>query len=45
MDILTTLQLYLSARVWSPYLVGIGILSWLAFLLANSPIGVSTALS
>ncbi len=30
---------------WSPYLVGagIGVLSWLAFLLSNKPIGCSTA--
>lgn len=47
MDLAATLQTYLSARVWSPYLVGIGIgiVSWLAFLLANHPIGVSTALA
>ena len=47
MDILAKLQLYLSARAWSPYLVGIGIgiLSWLAFLPSNHPIEVSTALS
>ncbi|MGI5832761.1 MAG: YeeE/YedE thiosulfate transporter family protein [Thermoguttaceae bacterium] len=38
MDIFTTPQ-------WSPYAVGIGIgvLSWLAFLLSNKPIGCSTA--
>jgi hypothetical protein len=36
---------FLRATTWSPYLVsiGIGILSWLAFLLSNKPIGVSTA--
>lgn len=47
MDIIATLQAYLSAKVWSPYLVGsgIGILSWLAFLLADHPLGVSTALA
>lgn len=30
---------------WSPYLVGagIGVLSWLSFLLSNKPIGCSTA--
>ena len=30
---------------WSPYVVGagIGVLSWLAFLLSNKPIGCSTA--
>ncbi len=30
---------------WSPYIVGagIGVLSWLAFLLSNKPIGCSTA--
>lgn len=35
----------LTARRWSPYLVGagIGILSWLSFLLSDSAIGVSTA--
>lgn len=45
MDLLTTIETYLSAKVWSPYLVGvgIGILSWLAFLLSNHPLGVSTA--
>jgi len=33
------------AVVWSPYLVGVGIgaLSWLAFLLSDKPIGCSTA--
>ena len=47
MDIAATIEAYLSATLWSPYLVGIGIgiLSWLAFLLANRPIGVSTALA
>jgi uncharacterized protein len=32
---------------WNPYLVGVGIgvLSWLAFGLANEPLGISTALS
>jgi hypothetical protein len=36
---------FLTARRWSPYLVGvgIGILSWLSFLLSDSAIGVSTA--
>jgi uncharacterized protein len=36
---------YLFASLWSPYLVGagIGILCWLAFLLSDHPIGVSTA--
>ncbi len=35
----------LSAARWSPYAVGIGIgmLSWLAFLLSNKPLGCSTA--
>jgi hypothetical protein len=34
-------------RRWSPYAagIGIGILSWLAFLLSNHPLGVSTALA
>lgn len=38
MDIFTTPR-------WSPYAVGIGIgvLSWLAFLLSNKPLGCSTA--
>ncbi len=45
MEILQTLSHYLSASIWSPYLVGtgIGILCWLAFLLSDHPIGVSTA--
>jgi len=36
---------WLSMEQWSPYLVGIGIgiLSWLAFLLSDKPIGCSTA--
>jgi hypothetical protein len=36
---------WLKAQQWSPYLVGagIGILSWLAFLLSDHPIGCSTA--
>ena len=40
-------QTVLSASTWSPYLVGIGIgvLSWLTFLLSNHPLGVSTALA
>lgn len=35
----------LTAVRWSPYVVGIGIgiLSWLAFLLSNKPLGCSTA--
>ncbi|MDP8236771.1 MAG: YeeE/YedE thiosulfate transporter family protein [Candidatus Erginobacter occultus] len=35
----------ITASAWSPYLVGvgIGILSWLTFLLSNHPLGVSTA--
>jgi uncharacterized protein len=37
----------MTAALWSPYLVGagIGILSWLVFLLCNHPLGVSTALA
>ncbi|NNE91005.1 MAG: YeeE/YedE family protein [Verrucomicrobiales bacterium] len=37
----------LSQKAWNPYLVGIGIgvLSWLAFLLVNKPIGMSTEIS
>jgi uncharacterized membrane protein YedE/YeeE len=36
---------WLRMEEWSPYLVGIGIgiLSWLAFLLSDKPIGCSTA--
>ena len=36
---------WLTAAHWSPYVVGagIGILSWLAFLLSDKPIGCSTA--
>lgn len=36
---------WLLMRNWSPYVVGagIGVLSWLAFLLSNKPIGCSTA--
>lgn len=32
---------------WSPYLIGagIGVLSWLAFVIVNNPIGITTALS
>jgi uncharacterized membrane protein YedE/YeeE len=32
---------------WSPYLIGagIGVLSWIAFAVANNPIGITTALS
>ena len=37
----------LTAARWSPYAVGvgIGILSWIAFLLSNKPLGCSTAFS
>jgi len=37
----------LSMVRWSPYVAGIGIgmVSWLAFLLSNKPLGCSTALS
>lgn len=37
----------LTRTAWNPYLVGIGIgvLSWLAFLLVNKPIGMSTEVS
>ena len=36
---------WLSMKQWSPYVVGtgIGVLSWLAFLLSDKPIGCSTA--
>jgi len=36
---------FLTQASWSPYLVGfgIGVLSWLAFLFSNHPLGVSTA--
>ena len=32
---------------WSPYLIGagIGVLSWIAFVVANNPLGITTALS
>jgi hypothetical protein len=30
-------------KSWSPYVVGIGVLSWFAFATANHPLGVSTA--
>ena len=38
---------WLSMGRWSPYLVGIGIglLSWVAFLLSDRPLGCSTAFS
>ena len=38
---------FLRMARWSPYVVGalIGILSWLAFLTVDRPIGVSTALA
>lgn len=36
---------WLSMQQWSPYVVGagIGVLSWLAFLLSDRPLGCSTA--
>lgn len=36
---------WLTMQRWSPYLVGagIGVLSWLTFLLSNKPLGCSTA--
>lgn len=36
---------WLSMHQWSPYVVGsgIGVLSWLAFLLSDKPLGCSTA--
>ncbi len=36
-----------SKRYWNPYLVGglLGVLSWVAFGVANNPIGMTTALS
>ncbi|MBK1830992.1 YeeE/YedE family protein [Verrucomicrobiaceae bacterium R5-34] len=39
--------LSLHRKKWNPYLVGtgIGVLSWLAFLLVNKPIGMSTEIS
>lgn len=42
-----TQEMFFTASKWSPYLVGIsiGVLSWLAFLLSNHPLGVSTALA
>ena len=40
-------SLSLSQTKWNPYMVGagIGILSWLAFLVVNKPIGMSTEIS
>lgn len=37
----------MSMQRWRPYLIGagIGILSWAAFVVANAPIGISTAVS
>jgi hypothetical protein len=45
MDLFQAVAAYLSVSIWSPYLVGVGIgvLSWLAFLLSDHPIGASTA--
>ncbi|MBN1756064.1 YeeE/YedE family protein [bacterium] len=36
---------WLTMRQWSPYIcgIGIGVLSWLAFVLSDKPIGCSTA--
>jgi hypothetical protein len=47
MNILEALEKYATASVWSPYWVGIGIgiLSWFAFLLSNKAIGASSAFS
>ncbi|WP_321472192.1 YeeE/YedE thiosulfate transporter family protein [uncultured Paludibaculum sp.] len=38
---------FLTRRRWSPYVVGslIGVLSWFAFVTADRPLGVSTALA
>lgn len=33
----------LRAKSWSPYAVGIGILSWLAFATADHGLGITTA--
>lgn len=43
----STSGLSLSQKGWNPYIVGIGIgvLSWLAFLVVNKPIGMSTEIS
>lgn len=40
-------SLSLTAPSWSPYVVGagIGILSWLVFLIVNKPLGMSTEIS
>lgn len=37
----------LTRKVWNPYLVGVGlgVLSWLAFAIADKPLGISTAVS
>ena len=41
------ISLSLSRKAWNPYFVGagIGILSWLVFLIVNKPIGMSTEVS
>ena len=43
----STLPLSLRRTAWNPYLVGagIGVLSWLVFLLVNKPLGMSTEVS
>jgi uncharacterized membrane protein YedE/YeeE len=42
-----SLSLSLKEKKWNPYLVGVGvgILSWLAFLIVNKPMGMSTEVS
>ncbi|HZZ77271.1 MAG TPA: YeeE/YedE thiosulfate transporter family protein [Gemmataceae bacterium] len=46
--IFDTLPASRAARIdWSPYLIGagIGVLSWVVFVVVNNPIGITTALS
>lgn len=45
MELIETMGAFLRDPFWSPYVagIGIGILSWLTFLLCDHPLGVSTA--
>lgn len=45
MNLFETIEAILRDPMWSPYAagIGIGILSWLTFLLSDHPLGVSTA--
>ena len=42
-----SMAISLRRKAWNPYVVGagIGVLSWLAFLIVNKPIGMSTEIS